>query len=127
MRFTLILTLTLAVALIIAIFAAQNPVLVTIQFFHWRAETSLAVVVVASVAVGALLHGVVSALRHLLRGIRHREALRQIEELEHERDQLQQSNEQLRGQLEGLKRRETEEAPPEDDTSPDARKEEDSS
>jgi|GEM_PF-6646897 len=127
MRFTLILTLTLIVALAIALFAAQNPAFVVVQFFHWRTETSMAVVVVASVAVGALLHAVVSALRHLLRGIRHREALRQIEELEYELDQFKKSNDQLRQQVKTLRHQLEDGAAAGDEESPDARKEDDSS
>ena len=102
MRLTLMFIAMLLTAVAIAFFAAQNPVELTVRFFHWYAETSLAVVVVMSMAAGGLLVGAISMVRSLVFGLRHREALSRIESLEKEKAGLSDRNEELSSQIEAL-------------------------
>ena len=102
MRFTLILFLTLLVSVIIAVFASQNPVLLSIQFFGWETETSLTLVIVLAVTTGVLLTTIISSFRHFLRGIKHREALKRIEELETKCENLSKENKRFRDEIDKL-------------------------
>ncbi len=102
MRFTVILIIFLFAAVGIALFAAQNPMVLTVRFFHWEVQTSLIVVMVAAAATGGLLIGVVNIYRHLLSQLRHRDALNQIRRLERENDELILENERLRLEMQTL-------------------------
>ncbi|MGE5850816.1 MAG: lipopolysaccharide assembly protein LapA domain-containing protein [Candidatus Methylomirabilota bacterium] len=49
----LALILSLALAILVAVFAVQNSVPVTLRFGFWSVETSLVVVILVAVAAGA--------------------------------------------------------------------------
>ncbi len=102
MRLTLMFIAILLTAVAIAFFAAQNPVELTVRFFGWYAETSLAVVVVMSMAAGGLLVGVITMVRGLLFGFRHREALSRVERLQKDNEELSHQNQELTRQIEAL-------------------------
>jgi putative membrane protein len=76
------LILLLAAVVVVVLFALQNSVNVTVVFFLWRADASLAVVLTICVGIGALL----SALATLPNLVRYhldsRRQQRRIEELE---------------------------------------------
>ncbi len=59
------LIIALVFALLIAIFAMQNAVSVTLSFFNYSFQTSLVVVVLGSIAVGALIMGLFSSLKQI--------------------------------------------------------------
>ncbi len=59
------LILALVFALLIAVFAMQNAVPVTLTFFTYTFETSLVVVVLGTLAVGALIMGLFSSFQQL--------------------------------------------------------------
>ncbi|RCW43786.1 MULTISPECIES: lipopolysaccharide assembly LapA domain-containing protein [unclassified Halanaerobium] len=59
------LIIALVFALLIAIFAMQNAVSVTLSFFNYSFQTSLVVVVLGSMAVGALIMGLFSSLKQI--------------------------------------------------------------
>ena len=62
------LILLLAAVVVVVLFALQNSVNVTVVFFLWRAEASLALVLTICVGIGALL----SALATLPKLVRNR-------------------------------------------------------
>ena len=51
----------------VALFALQNPERVTIRFWPWEVQASLAVVTLAAVAVGAFLGGLFGLTMRFLR------------------------------------------------------------
>ncbi|MFO8061094.1 MAG: lipopolysaccharide assembly protein LapA domain-containing protein [Bacillota bacterium] len=102
MRFTVTLIIFLIAAVGIAIFAAQNPMVLPVRFFHWEVQTSLIVVIVAAAATGGLFIGAVNIYRHLLTKLRQREAANQIRRLEAKKDELTLENERLRLELNTL-------------------------
>ncbi len=61
-------------ALLIALFAIQNHGVVTVRLYSWEYETSLALVILSAVAVGALLT-FVSSLGSRIRRTRKSRAL----------------------------------------------------
>jgi len=66
--FVLLTLLLLAVAL----FALQNSEHVTIRFWPWEVQASVAIVALAATATGALMAGLLSLTGRLLRWRRHR-------------------------------------------------------
>ena len=68
------------------LFALQNAATVTVVFFVWRADASLALVIIVCVGLGALLSAF-AAFPALLRArVRLRHQRRRIEELERSRE-----------------------------------------
>ena len=78
-QFYLVLALILAIG--VTIFATQNAVQVQIRFLVWQFESSLPVVIFGSVAVGALLAGLISVPRIIARSWRIRELQRRVQAL----------------------------------------------
>lgn len=70
----LALILSLALAILVAVFAVQNSVPVTLRFGFWSVETSLVVVILAAAAAGAA----VASFLGLPGWIRDRSRLRQL-------------------------------------------------
>jgi len=72
----------LVFSLLVAIFAIQNAVQVTVNFLFWNFQTSLVLVILSSVVIGALIIFSVAMVRqfHLSRRIKEHEA--KIQELE---------------------------------------------
>lgn len=51
----LYLILTIILSLLVAVFAVQNAILVTVDFFVWRLEMSLVLIILASLFTGILI------------------------------------------------------------------------
>ncbi len=62
MAMLLVLLIILAV---VALFAVQNSAPVTIAFFSWKFEASLAIVIFLSVLTGALVASVVASVKSI--------------------------------------------------------------
>ena len=67
---------------IIAIFAVQNAVLVTISFLTWKMESSLAVVVVVAAGIGILIALSIEMMIQVRLRLRLRQSGNRIKELE---------------------------------------------
>lgn len=66
----LVFVLLTLLLLAVAVFALQNAAPVTVKFFHWQTESSLAVVTLSATVAGALiamLGGLVARLRRWAR------------------------------------------------------------
>ncbi len=79
-----LLSIGLLLAVIIAIFAVQNALVVSVQFFFWRCEASLAVVILGSTLCGALILGLVALVKQIGHKLKVRELNSRIERLEQE-------------------------------------------
>lgn len=78
----LLLTLALGIALFTTAFAIQNSDVITVTFLAWRWEASLALILLAAFALGALA-GLISCFAALVRGRMSEAALgRRVRELE---------------------------------------------
>ncbi len=62
----LFLVITLLIAILAVIFALQNPTNVTVTFLTWRFESSLALVLLLTFALGVVL-GLVTLISALIR------------------------------------------------------------
>jgi len=123
-RTTVVVVVMLLMAVVIAIFAGQNPQAVLIQFFGWQLETSLVAVIMGAAAAGGILVGAVSLLRYLQSGFRQRELSSQLRELEQQRDELREENQQLLAEVQQLTDEMTQptgESSPSEDQSDDER------
>lgn len=69
----ILLVLALVFASFVAVFALQNAQTVPIRFFAWERETSIAVIVLAAAAVGALSAVLAGLVRQLRSGLRYRQ------------------------------------------------------
>jgi len=96
---TAVLFLMLLLALIIAIFAGQNPQAVHLQFFAWELETSLVAVIVGASAAGGLLVGTVGLFRQLYNRLRGTDPSSKLRQVEDERNRLQQELECLQSKM----------------------------
>ncbi|MGM0602358.1 MAG: LapA family protein [Bacillota bacterium] len=86
------LIIALVFALLIAIFAMQNAVSVTLSFFNYSFQTSLVVVVLGSMAVGALIMGLFSSLKQIKLKREIRQLQKKYSELEAKFSHLQEQN-----------------------------------
>lgn len=77
-----LLVLSLLFALLVAVFALQNATAIVIQFFTWRAEVSLVLVVLLSATVGAVAVGAAALLQRIRLGRRVRHLEGRVRELE---------------------------------------------
>lgn len=76
------LFLALIIAILLVLFAVQNPVYITVSFFSWQADGSL-VFILTSVFAAGLLTGVLMALPSIFRkSFAVREHKRKIKQLE---------------------------------------------
>ncbi|NPV70623.1 MAG: LapA family protein [Firmicutes bacterium] len=73
-----------AFALIVALFAVQNSMVVSVRFFTWGFETSLVLVVIASAALGAMSAGVLGLPGSIRLRLKVRELDGKIRRLESE-------------------------------------------
>src|SRR5262245_44511679 len=80
MQINLVVFLALALALVL--FALQNSTAVTVVFLVWRFDASLALILMACVALGALLYALVSLPGSVRGRLRSRQQERRIRELE---------------------------------------------
>jgi uncharacterized integral membrane protein len=76
------LLLALIIAIVLVLFAIQNPIVVTVSFFSWQMDGSLVFILVTVFAAG-LLTGVLMSLPSLFRkSFALREKKRKIKDLE---------------------------------------------
>lgn len=86
------LALTLVFALIVAVFAVQNDVAVSVRFLAWGFETSLVIVILGSAVLGALMVGLPGLFRQLALRLKLREVQSRLrrsqDELAHSRAEV---------------------------------------
>ena len=79
-------------ALIIAIFSIQNAVPVSLSFFSWQFNTSLVVVILGAVALGALVMGIFGSIKQF-------RLKRKMNRLKNSNEELKKANRDLADQL----------------------------
>lgn len=82
------LIVTLIIVFLIALFAIQNAVAVSVVFFLWRVDASLAVVIAACFGLGALIGALITVPTMLRERILISRLRRQVEVLRTENDNL---------------------------------------
>ena len=65
-----LLAVAAVLLLAVAVFAFQNPDVVTVRFLHWQLSASVAVVTIASAATGALAAGLASLASRVVKWTR---------------------------------------------------------
>jgi len=99
------LVLALIVALLAAVFAVQNAIVVPLRFVGWEFEASLPLVILGSAAAGAAVVGVLSALRGIRASVRLWDAQARLRRLESELKESRARTKQLEEELAGLRAR----------------------
>ncbi len=82
------LIVALVILFLIVIFAVQNAVSVSVVFFLWRIEASLAVVIATCFSLGALIGALVAIPRVLRERLSVSRLRKQVEALQAENDSL---------------------------------------
>lgn len=80
MQWTVVVALLFA--LLVGVFAIQNAITVSLQFFSYQFETSLVVVVLGGVALGALMIGILGLVNQIKNKIQIRNLKGKIKSLE---------------------------------------------
>ncbi len=78
----LFLILALIIAILAVVFAIQNAVPITITFFAWRYESSLALVLLLTLALGVVISLLVSAPAMIRRSLKISTQKKKIDEME---------------------------------------------
>lgn len=78
----------LIIVFLIVMFAVQNAVAVSVVFFLWRVDASLALVIAACVGIGALIGALVTVPTMLRERISISRLRKQVETLRAENDDL---------------------------------------
>lgn len=78
------LFMAFAMALLVAIFAQQNMVPVTVSFFFLQLETTLVMIIVGSAFVGAFISLMLAAYKHFVQYRVLRKTEQRVEQLEAE-------------------------------------------
>ncbi|AZR73095.1 hypothetical protein BBF96_06675 [Anoxybacter fermentans] len=86
MQWTVVITLLFA--LLVGVFAVQNDIDVSLKFFTWQFETSLVVVVLGGVALGALMIGILGLISQIKARIQIRTLKGKIKSLEKQLEKL---------------------------------------
>ena len=92
----------IAFAIVAVLFALQNNVPVTVSFFAWSFGGSLALVLLVTLGLGAVIAGLLSSPRLLRSQWAGSRLRRQVATLEEQNQRLQQRVAELDGQLESL-------------------------
>jgi uncharacterized integral membrane protein len=92
------LVLALAFAVLVAVFAMQNATTVLVSFLAWEISTSLAVVILAAAALGALIAGSLGLVKQVEMRLRMRGLQGRIAKLQGELEALQKEKEALAGE-----------------------------
>ncbi|MBV9359208.1 MAG: LapA family protein [Chloroflexi bacterium] len=96
----LYLILTLAFAVVIAIFAVQNTASTTISFLAWHVENmAISVLVLIAAAIGAAMALVLSTPHELTSRLHHRSTRQKLKAAEDQNTKLQARVTELEGQL----------------------------
>lgn len=99
MQWTVVIGLLFA--LLVGVFAIQNNIPVTLKFFSWQFETSLAVVAIGGLALGALLIGILGVVNQLKSRMKIRALNNKIKSLEKRLKELQVDKEEEIKELTG--------------------------
>ncbi len=94
----LMLVLALTFAVLVAVFAMQNSSTVLVSFLAWEISTSLAVVILAAAALGALIAGSLGLVKQVEMGLRMRGLQAKLTKLQGELEALQKEKEALTGE-----------------------------
>ncbi|MCK4259757.1 MAG: LapA family protein [Halanaerobiales bacterium] len=97
MQWTVVLALIFA--LLVGVFAVQNNIPVDLKFFTWQFNTSLAVIVLGGVALGALMIGILGLIVQIKSKIQIRALKGKIKVLERQLKGREVSIQQLNGQM----------------------------
>lgn len=84
-----LMAVALVFAIIVSIFAIQNSTVVPVQFFTWRFEASLVVVILGSALAGAVVVGSISLVKQIGFSLREWELRSRIANLESEVKKLE--------------------------------------
>jgi uncharacterized integral membrane protein len=96
----LYLILTLAFAVVIAIFAVQNTASTTISFLTWHVENlAISVLVLIAAAIGAAMALVLSTPHELTSRLHHRSTRQKLKAAEDQNTKLQARVTELEGQV----------------------------
>jgi uncharacterized integral membrane protein len=94
------LILTLAFAVVIAIFAVQNTASTTISFLAWHVDNmAISVLVLIAVAIGAAMALILSTPHELTSRLHHRGTRQKLKAAEDQNTKLQARVTELEGQL----------------------------
>ncbi|EJO5347845.1 LapA family protein [Clostridium botulinum] len=74
--------LSLIMALIVAIFAIQNAAAIPIKILFWQVNLSLAIIILVSVIIGAVITGIMSIKKEMAIKKQNKELLNKMKELE---------------------------------------------
>ena len=85
----LYLILLIIFAIFIAIFAMQNTMAVVVRLLFWNVNTSLVLLVLVSLAIGAIMMFLVDLANRISMGKERKEMDRQIAALANEKEELQ--------------------------------------
>ena len=99
MQWTVVIGLLFA--LLVGVFAIQNNIPVTLKFFSWQFETSLAVVAIGGLALGALLIGILGVVNQLKSRMKIRALNNKIKSLEKRLKELKENKEEEIKELTG--------------------------
>jgi putative membrane protein len=89
-------------AIVAVLFALQNNVPITVSFFAWSFGGSLALVLLITLGIGAIVAGLLSSPRLLRSQWAGSRLRRQVATLEEQNQRLQKRVDELDGQLESL-------------------------
>lgn len=93
----------LIVAILVAIFAITNAEVMTVRLFFWTFELSGSLVILFSVALGALLVVILNAVSWIKQKNTIKDLNRQLEKATNQAHMLQEQNENLQQQIEDEK------------------------
>ena len=94
----LMLVLALNFAVLVAVVAMLNSSTVLVYFLAWEISTSLAVVILAAAALGALIAGSLGLVKQVEMGLRMRGLQAKLTKLQGELEALQKEKEALTGE-----------------------------
>ncbi len=100
MQWTVVLALIFA--LLVGVFAVQNNIPVDLKFFTWQFNSSLAVVVLGGVALGALMIGILGIIGQVKAKIQIRALKGKLKGLEKQLNSKEEDLQGLNGQVNGM-------------------------
>lgn len=94
----LMLVLALAFAVLVAVFAMQNSSTVLVSFLIWEISTSLAVVILAAAALGAIIAGSLGFVKQVEMGLRMRGLQGKLAKMQGDLEALEEEKQALTGE-----------------------------
>lgn len=101
----LLLIAALAFAGAVAVFALQNAHVVSIRFFGWEREASVAIISLGSAALGALCAILTGLVRQLGVGLKNRQLRAELAKLQRELEEERKERRELAAELERVRER----------------------